>query len=429
VLAALVLIVVLIEVTPAIVFIDGAATRAIVALVVALALLIISAAVRRGESDHLAKVVTPVLLLLAIPALWMFVQLLPMPLRWSHAIWASAAEALNRSAFGHISIDLGATLIGLIRFLTAAGILVGATAVTIDRTRAEWMLYWLTGASAFFSAMLIAHSLFGLFPLAGLRALSALNAASALGALLAAATTIRAIERYETRRNKAKMTRAKFTWSLTASLSAFAICWLALILAAPPQVTFAAGCGFAAVVLVVIVRRFALGPIVGVALAAVTIVAAIAVAGGRSNTGGGPTLGFAAPSPPPSTVSTVERMIADNPFGAGAGTFKALLPIYRGADDAALPDEAPTMAAQLAIEMGLVALWTFVLLMMIATGLLLRGALSRGRDSFYATAAAGCAITLTVEAFVDASLLATTIVILATAFLGLGLAQSVSRST
>jgi hypothetical protein len=66
--------------------------------------------------------------------------------------------------------------------------------------------------------------------------------------------------------------------------------------------------------------------------------------------------------------------------------------------------------------------------MIVATGLCLRGAISRGRDSFYATAAAGGAITLTVEAFIDASLLGTAVVIVATTLLGLGIAQSASRS-
>jgi hypothetical protein len=51
-----------------------------------------------------------------------------------------------------------------------------------------------------------------------------------------------------------------------------------------------------------------------------------------------------------------------------------------------------------------------------------------GRDSFYPTDAAGCVVTLTIEAFIDASLLGTTVMILSTASLGLGLAQSAGRS-
>ena len=127
-------------------------------------------------------------------------------------------------------------------------------------------------------------------------------------------------------------------------------------------------------------------------------------------------------------MSISERMIADNSGGTGAGTFSALLPIYRDIDDATVLVGAPTTAAQVIIEMGRPALWIFVIMMIVATGLLLRGAVIRGRDLFYAMGAAGCAITLTVEAFVDASLTGTAIVILAMAILGLGLAQSASRT-
>jgi hypothetical protein len=123
-----------------------------------------------------------------------------------------------------------------------------------------------------------------------------------------------------------------------------------------------------------------------------------------------------------------ERMIADNSGGTGVGTYEALLPSYRDINDMIVPRVAPTTAAQVTIEMGRLAPWTFVLMMIAATGLLLHGAMNRGRDSFYPIGAAGCAITLTVEAFVDSSLQGPAIVIVATAFLGLGLAQSASRT-
>jgi hypothetical protein len=60
--------------------------------------------------------------------------------------------------------------------------------------------------------------------------------------------------------------------------------------------------------------------------------------------------------------------------------------------------------------------------------MLLRGALQRGRDSFYPAAGAGCIIVLTLEAFCDASLFGTTVLICAAAALGLGIAQHLSRT-
>jgi hypothetical protein len=56
------------------------------------------------------------------------------------------------------------------------------------------------------------------------------------------------------------------------------------------------------------------------------------------------------------------------------------------------------------------------------------GALSRGRDSFYSAAAAGCSVALLVEAFFDASLLGTAVAVPAAITLGLGLGQRASRT-
>ena len=59
---------------------------------------------------------------------------------------------------------------------------------------------------------------------------------------------------------------------------------------------------------------------------------------------------------------------------------------------------------------------------------LLTGAFQRGRDSFFTAAGTSCGVVLLIEAFVDASLLKTTIVVIAASILGLALSQSVSRT-
>jgi hypothetical protein len=58
--------------------------------------------------------------------------------------------------------------------------------------------------------------------------------------------------------------------------------------------------------------------------------------------------------------------------------------------------------------------------------LLYRGALARGRDSFYAAAAAACTVLVVAEAFCDTSLLNSCVAVVADAVIGLGLAQSLS---
>jgi ABC-type cobalt transport system substrate-binding protein len=66
----------------------------------------------------------------------------------------------------------------------------------------------------------------------------------------------------------------------------------------------------------------------------------------------------------------------------------------------------------------------------VAVGLIVilyRGALVRGRDSFYPAAAAACAIIILGQAFCDTSLLYSCVAVVGDAVIGLGLAQSVSR--
>jgi hypothetical protein len=58
---------------------------------------------------------------------------------------------------------------------------------------------------------------------------------------------------------------------------------------------------------------------------------------------------------------------------------------------------------------------------------LFRGALARGRDSFYPAAAAACVVIVLCQAFCDTSLLHSCVALIGDAVIGLGLAQSVSH--
>src|SRR5437660_933277 len=94
--------------------------------------------VRPGEGTHLARVFRPMAVVAILPALWMTIQLLPIPgSGLLHPIWVSAREALHNSTWGSISIDTGATLIALTQYLTVIGVAFAAAAVSIDRERAE----------------------------------------------------------------------------------------------------------------------------------------------------------------------------------------------------------------------------------------------------------------------------------------------------
>lgn len=62
-------------------------------------------------------------------------------------------------------------------------------------------------------------------------------------------------------------------------------------------------------------------------------------------------------------------------------------------------------------------------------GVLIRGALRRGRDSFYAAAAGACLVTVSYEAFCDSSFTYLTVQTLLAITVGLGLSQTTGKRT
>jgi hypothetical protein len=408
---------------------DGPLAHGLVDAAAATALLIAAIAIRPLEGAHLVKSIRPMLLLMVLPALWMVVQILPMPISiLAHPIWASARDALNGPVSGHISIDLGDTVIALGRYLSALAIMLTAAVVTIDRQRAEWILLVLAGVATVASLLLIVGWLSGSALLSasrsnGIRA--SFEALACIGVILAATAADRTIERYETRRTAEQMSLGGFVRMLAASLSALTLCALAVFCAASAPLVFAAVCGVATLAMVVAIRRLGLGRWAASALIIGAVLGAGIFAAAHTSASSDPTLWFAA-NVPPAQLSVAERMIADNRSGSGAGTFAALLPMYADIDDPPAA-AAPTFAAQISIEMGRPAPFIATILAIAMVGMLLRGAFERGRDSFYPAGAAGCAVTLTIEAFLDSSLLTTSVIIVAAIILGLGFAQRLSR--
>jgi hypothetical protein len=421
--AAFLLLITLILVSPAAVFDERPGVGGFVTLFAGLGLGMASRTMTSLEVEQLKQASWWAAVLWIVPIALIIIQLTPLPLAWSHPIWSGAAEALPDMSFGHLSIDVGETFGALIRCLTCFAILLVATATTIDRLRAEWLLYCLVGTTAFFAAVLLGRTYLSLFPLADSRAIAALHATSAIGTVLAAAAIVRAGERFETRRRRLDKSRTHFYWVMGGAASALLLCWLAVIFAAPAQIAFAATSGSGIIVGVVLARRFALPAAVTVGFGLLATSLAFGSFLGNLNSNADPSVRFAAQYSP--AVSNFERMTRDNPFGTGAGTFFALKPIYQGLHDGDL-GRAPTTAAQITIEMGRAAPWIFLFLAVVAAALFVRSALRRGRDSFYPTAAAACIVTLSIESFVDTSVLGTTVLILAMACLGLGLAQSAS---
>ena len=122
-------------------------------------------------------------------------------------------------------------------------------------------------------------------------------------------------------------------------------------------------------------------------------------------------------------------MLDDAPLvGTGAGTFAALAPIYREIDDPPPNSVAATAAAAFAIELGKPMFWLIAAATAGSIFILLRASLQRGRDSFYPAMAGSCLITLLLLSFNNAGLFGTATSLIAAAVIGLGIAQSKSRT-
>jgi hypothetical protein len=254
-----------------------------------------------------------------------------------------------------------------------------------------------------------------------------LMAACVLGAPISAAAAGHMLERYERRRTNADMSLVRFAMSFAGSVGGLAICLAALAFAATTQLLMVAACGFAIVASLAIIRRLGVSPWFSAAAAATAVIAVVAVVSAWPGGHGDLTLRYADASA--RSVAVAETMMADASWtGSGGGAYGALLPIYREFDDVAGGLSAPTAAAKISVELGKPGLWTIVAMIVLAVGYLLRGALTRGRDSFYAIAVASSVVVFTLEAFCDTSGLATSVGALMSAAFGLGVAQSVSRS-
>jgi len=360
----------------------------------------------------------------------MVLQLIPIPIGgMAHPIWTSAATALGVPTLGRMSADPGATLLSLCRYFCVVGITIAAACVAVDRRRAELLLFSLVAAVSAIAAIFFIYSVGG-YALFGAtynpgRA-SVMSAVNVLGTIVAAAAAIRAFERFETRSGR-EMTLGQFWKSFALWLAAWSMSWL--VISNRSTHIFAAACGSATLAIIEFIRRLGISQKAGAILAALTIVIGIVVVAIQPTSQRDVTLRFAATATPSSNLSVAEQMLSDARWvGAGAGTFSSLAPIYRDIND---PDvqTAPTTAAAIAIEFGRLALPIALAAAIAAAVLLARGALKRGRDSFYSAAGAGCVVAMTVELFVDATALATTVQILAAVMLGLGLAQSRSRNS
>jgi hypothetical protein len=407
----------LIGATPALLLIGGPIVPAFAGIVASIVLVLVAKALDENETAFLRSLVPAIGIIVLVPAAWLFAQTLPIPNpAWVHPVWQSAASALGVPLIGSISVDRGATLVALSKQLLAAAILFVAAAISIDRRRARWVLIALTGATSMVAIIFVAQSIAGITFFDGLGRSAAHDVSAdiaALGTIIAAASAFIAF------------TRQQRVGTL-ASLAALATCAIALIVSETNYRLVAAASGLATLISIVAMRRFYMSPWGGAVIAVAIIVIAISMVATKPwPVMLDPTLAFAPEGAP---VSITQRMLSDVTWtGSGAGTFGILVPIYRGIDDA-IDSAAPTTASAIAVELGYPALFVVAGIAAFAVSVLLRGALLRGRDELYPAVGASCIITATLLAFGSLGTLSMVTSIVLAAAVGLGLAQSKSRT-
>jgi hypothetical protein len=318
----------LIGISPALLWLDGPMVHALLVAYASVAVALVGALIRPGEAGHLASIVRPIAIFAGILAVWMIVQVMPLPVRsWAHPIWADAATALGEPLAGSITIDPGATLVAMCRYFSVIAILFVATAVTVDRMRAEQVLFWLVGATAIAAAVHIIHGFIAfkfLDVTTSIRIRDSTMALSALGVILAAAAAVRGVERYEMRRSDTDVSFAKFAITLSVALVAFGICALSLVNFSRPLVSLAAAGGLATLAILTVIRRLGFGPWAEDSIAATSIAVAIivAIAFAQSHAGPGDAVLRYASHSQSSLIAVTQRIMGDTGWpGTGAGTF------------------------------------------------------------------------------------------------------------
>jgi hypothetical protein len=303
---------------------------------------------------------------------------------------------------------------------------------SLDRQRARWVLFALTAGTALTALVLIGDNFAGVNFLSATEntapRIGALDSA-ALGLILSSACAIGVFDRFETQRIKGKSSIASFAMAFGFCVVAFAACALAILLHATGYLILAASAGLATLAVVVLIRRLGLGPWGCSAIGSVAIVIAISVVAMQPASQITALTLPLAPHVSVSPSSVTERILVASPWtGTGAGTFATLIPIYRDADEVVTEYSPPNVATKIAVEAGRLAVWTVLFVAIAAAAALFRGALRRGRDSFYSAAGAGCIVTLVLLSLTDVGMLQTATSVVASAVVGLALGQRLSRT-
>jgi hypothetical protein len=424
------LLVVVIAVTPVLAISPGWLGPQLVSLAAALMLLLLPLA-PEADIRRSVAISKPLAAAILLPAAWMVLQIVPVPPgSIEHPVWRSAAAALPGGVTGHVSIDLGSTLRGLFGYLCLIALAFVTSVLTRNRDRAETTLFALCTVTTFAAVELLLVQNFS-FLKPGDKSgdiADALIALSAFGAIVNLAFIVRTTERHDTRAWHQPRSPQAYAGMISLGTLAAILCVAALIQSATSDVLIATTFGCMVMGLVVLIRRLALGR-----WTIATVCAAVLVAWGgaialrsAANPSVSPLFRFAKAFPAEAGAATLRMMSDANWAGGGVGSYPALAAIYR--DASGVPgDTAINTVASMLLEWGGIGVLLTAVLPLQLLVVLLRGALSRGRDSFYAAGAAACLITACCEAFCDSSFTDAPVQTLAAILFGLGLSQTTGR--
>jgi hypothetical protein len=415
---------------PAALVTDGPVVHGLVLAASAILIAIVALRIRPAEADFLTIVTRTIAIIAILPALWMIIQVLPLKsIGLENPIWDSAKAALGHPVPGSISIDPGATLVSLARYLSALAIAFTAAAVSIDRKRASQIFFLLICIATVIAVMLLVAKFTDISTLQPVLAgYGAVDTAS-LGVILGTAAAMSKLDRRKVYSAEGDRQDTMFWLIIANYVAAAAICLIAIVATATSTAVFAVVFGIVVLAAAFIIRRLQLGLWGYAAIVSVALVATIATITLRPNTQKSDlTLAFASRASAP-LVAVSQRMLTETSWtGTGAGTFAAVLPIYQEIDEQIVDDDAPTAAAAIAVDLGRPCFWAIVAAALFLIAALLAGALSRGRDWIYATTAAGCTSAIAILAFDDIGLFSTSAIVIIATTIGIGLAQSKSRT-
>lgn len=396
-----------------------------VSAIAAAELLLFAIAAPQDDLAITVQLLRRILLAILFPIAWMVFQIAPFdPL--ANSIWPTASIALDEPLLGHISIDPSATIRSLFAYLAAVSLMVVTMVYTRDRARAETILFVTCGVTVFMSvAMLLGQfaPLIGFVPALGQPA--TFVAIVALGAVANAAAAFRVIERRLSRRED-----APGILSMLMALAGSAICLAAILMAGQNNILILVGAGIAIIVLVGLTRLFALPPwSAGILFAIFALAAAGAVATRFENYTTATAILRFATNTSADSVSVTQRALTDVKWvGNGVGTFDTLVPVFRDFGGKPVVEPASTMA-KVAIEWGRAGLIVLVLIAIQLFVVMFQGALRRGRDWFFSAAGSACVVLVSCQAFCDSSLAHPSSQIIVAVFMGLGLSQTIGRTS